>query len=49
MQLPDGTAIIETELKHTTVGGVWGGGGAERVIPIMAYTGRLRLKGVPFS
>ena len=48
MQLPDGTAIIETELKHTTVGGVWGGG-AERVIPIMAYTGRLRLKGVPFS
>ena len=27
MQLPDGTAIIETELKHTTVGGVWGGGG----------------------
>ena len=25
------------------------GGGGEGVLPIIAYTGRLRLKGVPFS
>ena len=26
---------------------IWGGGGA--ALPIMGYTGRLHLKGVPFS
>ena len=31
-----------------SVDSVGGGGGGEEVLPIMAYTGRLRPKGVPF-
>ena len=39
--------FVGTDTTVRTAARVEGGGGG--VLPIMAYTGRLRLKGVPFS